>query len=181
MNAAIYARKSTGQHVADDAKSVTRQIENARAFARLQGWTVTDAHIYKDDGISGAETARLRGRARMIATAEKREFDAVIMQAQDRFSRRDGDEAFGELKQLAKHVQVWFYADRQRFTYGTFESNITGILKSEFAAEYRRAIAAKTHEALLRKAQQGHVTGGKVFGYDNVRKDGHVEIGRAHV
>ena len=34
MIAAIYARKSTDQSgVADDAKSVTRQIETARAFA----------------------------------------------------------------------------------------------------------------------------------------------------
>ena len=34
MIAAIYARKSTEQHGADaDAKSVARQIENARAFA----------------------------------------------------------------------------------------------------------------------------------------------------
>ena len=34
MNAAIYARKSTEQAgVADDQKSVTRQIEHARAYA----------------------------------------------------------------------------------------------------------------------------------------------------
>src|SRR5262249_48867224 len=45
MIAAIYARKSTGQHVADDAKSVVRQIANAKAFALAQGWTVKDEHI----------------------------------------------------------------------------------------------------------------------------------------
>src|SRR5688572_13644028 len=28
---------------------------------------------------------------------------------------------------------------------------------------------------MVRKARAGHVTGGKVFGYDNVRVDGHVE------
>jgi len=34
MTVAIYARKSTDQNgVADDAKSVTRQIEHAKAFA----------------------------------------------------------------------------------------------------------------------------------------------------
>ena len=34
MIAAIYARKSTDQQrFADDAKSVTRRVENARAFA----------------------------------------------------------------------------------------------------------------------------------------------------
>ena len=39
MIAAIYARKSTEQAgVADDAKSVARQIENGRAFAAEKGW-----------------------------------------------------------------------------------------------------------------------------------------------
>jgi site-specific DNA recombinase len=175
MIAAIYARKSTDQRVSDDAKSVTRQIDNAKTFAQAKGWTVEDRHVYKDDGVSGAETKRLRDRQRMLDAAANHDFDVVVMQAQDRFSRRDGDEAFAELKALAKHVQVWFYADGHRFTYGTFESNITGILKSEFAAEYRRAIAVKTHEAMRRRAEQGHVTGGRTFGYDNVRKDGHVE------
>jgi hypothetical protein len=37
MIAAVYGRKSTEQHGADaDAKSVARQIENARAFATLK-------------------------------------------------------------------------------------------------------------------------------------------------
>ena len=173
--AAIYARKSTEQDVADDAKSVTRQVDNAKAFATARGWTVSDHHIFIDDGVSGAETTRLRERARMIDAASRREFDVVIMQAQDRFSRRDGDEAFGELKQLAKHVDIWFYADSSRFESGTFASNTLGFLKSEFAAEYRRAIAAKTHEAMRRRAEEGHVTGGRTFGYDNVRLNGHVE------
>ena len=28
---------------------------------------------------------------------------------------------------------------------------------------------------MVRKAKAGHVTGGKVFGYDNVKVDGHTE------
>jgi len=33
MIAAIYARKSTDQNVADEEKSVTRQVDRARAYA----------------------------------------------------------------------------------------------------------------------------------------------------
>ena len=56
MIAAIYARKRTEQAgVADDAKSVTRQVESATAYARRKGWIVDPAHVYQDDGISGAE------------------------------------------------------------------------------------------------------------------------------
>jgi DNA invertase Pin-like site-specific DNA recombinase len=53
--AAIYARKSTEQNVPDDAKSVTRQVELARAFAASKGWRVADEHVYIDDAVSGAE------------------------------------------------------------------------------------------------------------------------------
>ena len=50
MIAAIYARKSTEQGVADEAKSVTRQVEHATAYAARKGWTVDPAHVYGDDG-----------------------------------------------------------------------------------------------------------------------------------
>jgi DNA invertase Pin-like site-specific DNA recombinase len=43
MIAAIYARKSTDQNVADEAKSVTRQVESARAYAARKGWTVAES------------------------------------------------------------------------------------------------------------------------------------------
>ena len=41
MIAAIYARKSTEQNgVGDEEKSVTRQIEHAKAYAAKKGWAV---------------------------------------------------------------------------------------------------------------------------------------------
>ena len=42
MLAAIYSRKSTDQNVSDEEKSVTRQVEHARAFAKKKGWTVEE-------------------------------------------------------------------------------------------------------------------------------------------
>ena len=174
--AAIYARKSTAQDVGDDAKSVTRQVENAKAFAAAQGWAVDDRFIFIDDGVSGAETRKLVEKQRMIDSivSGRCPFHVLVMQSNDRLSRRDGDEALSELKSLAAHVEVWFYAEQARFTSGTFESNVTGFLRGEFAAQFRRAIAQKTHEAMLRKAKAGYVTGGRVFGYDNVRQHGNV-------
>jgi DNA invertase Pin-like site-specific DNA recombinase len=55
MIAAIYARKSTEQTgVADDQKSVVRQVEHARSYAAQKGWTVDEACIFVDDGSAAA-------------------------------------------------------------------------------------------------------------------------------
>ena len=69
MRAAVYARKSTEQNVADDAKSVTRQVELARAFATRQGWKVAESHVYMDDGISGAEFTNRPGLSALTLAA----------------------------------------------------------------------------------------------------------------
>jgi polysaccharide deacetylase 2 family uncharacterized protein YibQ len=47
MLAAIYARKSTEQNgFSDEEKSVTRQIEHAKAYAAKKGRTIADEHPY---------------------------------------------------------------------------------------------------------------------------------------
>src|SRR5688500_6002849 len=100
MIAAIYARKSTEQNgVADEAKSVTRQIEHARAFAAERGWTVADDHVYVDDGISGAEFATRPGFVRLMAALKPRApFDVLIMSEESRLGREQIEVAYA-LKQ----------------------------------------------------------------------------------
>lgn len=179
MICAIYARKSTEQNGADlDARSVVRQIESARVFAASRGWTVDSEHTYADDAVSGADVKRLLQRQRLLdlIASGRAPFQALVMRDTSRFSRQDGDEAFRELKAIAQAgLQIWFYQDSTRFEYGTLAANITGFMRAEFAAEYRRQIACLTYDAMQRKARAGHVTGGRVFGYDNVRVEGHVE------
>lgn len=43
------------------------------------------------------------------------------------------------------------------------------------AAIERQKAGQRTYDALVRKAKSGHVTGGRVFGYDNVPVTGHIE------
>ena len=135
ITAAIYARRSKEQDDAEDeTKSVNRQVENARVFATAKGWTVLDQHIYIDDGISGASSlAHLRAKAQMlnaIMSVKTPPFDVLICQAADRFSRRDGDESFTELKTIAKAgVQVWFYSDGTASSSATFEARSPAFSK----------------------------------------------------
>ena len=67
MIAGVYASKSTDQSmVADESKSVTRQIEHARAYALRKGWAVNKAYVFVDDGVSGAEFANRPGFVRLM-------------------------------------------------------------------------------------------------------------------
>ena len=67
MIAAVYARKSTEQTgVADEQKSVTRQIDHARAYAVRKGWT---ADLRVDvETINGLPGVLLRGRDGLVQT-----------------------------------------------------------------------------------------------------------------
>lgn len=74
MIAAIYVRKSTEQNgVADDQKSVARQIEHATQYAKRKGWTVDDSCVFVDEGISGAEVTNRPGFLRLMATFARRQ------------------------------------------------------------------------------------------------------------
>jgi len=182
MNAAIYARKSTEQiGVNEEEKSVTRQIEHAKAYAARKGWHVSDEHIFVDDGISGAEFVKRPGFLRLMNALKPRPtFQALIMSEESRLGREQIETAYA-LKQITDAgVRVFFYLeDRER----TLESAMDKVMLSltNFAAEMERERAKqRTYDAMLRKAKAGHVTGGKVYGYDNqevLSPDGH----RLHV
>lgn len=170
VTAAIYARKSTEQTgVADEARSVTRQIDHARAFASAKGWVVSEAHIFVDDGISGAEFERRPAFLRLMNALKPRPaFDVLIMSEESRLGREAIETAYALKQIIQAGVRVWFYLeDRER----TLESPTDKLLLSvtAFADELEREKARqRTYDAMVRKAKAGHVTGGRVFGYDNV-------------
>ncbi len=170
MIAAIYARKSTDQSgVADDQKSVARQVEHARAYAERKGWTVLDVLGYVDDGISGAEFANRRGFLRLMNALKPRApFQVLVMSEESRLGREAIETAYA-LKQLVQAgVRVFFYLeDRER----TLDSPTDKIMLSltAFADELEREKARqRTYDAMARKARHLHVTGGRTFGYDKV-------------
>jgi DNA invertase Pin-like site-specific DNA recombinase len=72
-------------------------------------------------------------------------------------------------------VRIFFYMeDRER----TLDSPTDKIMLSltTFADELERVKARqRTSDAMMVKAKAGHVTGGRVFGYTNVRVNSHVE------
>jgi DNA invertase Pin-like site-specific DNA recombinase len=94
--AAIYARKSTEQTgVADEQRSVAPPGRTRPRVRRPQGWTVDDACIFVDDGISGAEFAARRGFVRLMAALKPRPaFQVVVMSEESRLGREAIETAY---------------------------------------------------------------------------------------
>ena len=177
MIAAIYARKRTNQNgVADEAKSVTRQIKHAREYALKKGWTVADEHVYSDDGISGAEFANRPGYLRLMnALQPKPPFQVLIMSEGARLGRESIETPYALKQLVTAGVRVFCYLDdRERKLETPTEKLMMSVAAYTDEIERDRA-RQRTYDAMLTKARAGHVTGGRVFGYDNVRVDGHVE------
>ena len=153
MIAAIYARKSTDQSgVADEQKSVARQVDHARAYAVRKGWRVDDEHVYVDDGISGAEFANRPGFLRLMNALKPRPpFQVLVMSEESRLGREAIETAYA-LKQLVQAgVRVFFYLeDRER----TLDSPTDKIMLSltAFADELEREKARqRTYDAMVRQ------------------------------
>ncbi len=169
--AAILGRKSTEQvGVTDEQRSVTRQVEHARAYALARGWVVRDEYIFVDDGISGAEFRKRPGLTRLLNALRPRPpFQVLIMSEESRLGREQIETAYVIKQILDAGVRLFYYLDdRER----TLDSATEKVLLSlaGFASEMERERAQqRTHDALLRLARGGFVTGGKVYGYDNVR------------
>ena len=89
ISAAIYCRKSTDEaDKADDAKSVVRQLERARAYAGRQGWTVLESCVFVDDGVSGAEWKHRPAFQRLLGRLETTPpFSRLIVSEQSRIGR----------------------------------------------------------------------------------------------
>jgi len=59
MRVAIYSRVSTGHQV--EHQTIEQQIERLTAHVgahHAEGWTLDPAHLFRDDGYSGAALAR---------------------------------------------------------------------------------------------------------------------------
>lgn len=111
MITAIYARKSTEQHgVSEEAKSVTRQIERARAYSAQQGWHVADEHIYVDDGISGAEFLKRPGFMRLMSALQPHPpFQVLITMDESRLGRDQFKTGYALWQFIQAGVRVWYY------------------------------------------------------------------------
>ena len=152
MIAAIYARKSTEQNgVSDEEKSVTRQIEHAKAYATKKGWAVAEDYVYVDDGISGAEFVKRPGFLRLMnALKPKPAFQVLIMSEESRLGREQIETAYALKQIITAGVRVFYYLEDRERTLGSPTDKLL-LSVTAFADEMEREKARqRTHDALVR-------------------------------
>ncbi len=170
MIAAIYARKSTIQTgVSEDARSVERQKVRAVDYASRRGWTVAPEYIFEDDGISGAEFERRPGFQRLKKALEGRSpFRFLVVMDESRLGRESIETAH-VLKQLSlAGVRIFAYLDDREVVVDNLMDKMRLAFTGLMDEGERYRAQQRTFDALYRKALLGHVTGGRVYGYDNV-------------
>ena len=172
MRAAILARKST----ADVAESLSTQVANARAYAELHGMVVIEPYVWtfedvsasrKSSGEVGAKFTAMINR--IMAAAERKAFDVLIVRDLDRLTRDDLDQSpkilVFKLKQAG--VDVHEYVTGQRVDVGSIMSRFLLDAKGLAKALEAQATSERTREALARRAAAGHAIQQPCYGYRN--------------
>src|SRR5688572_3000274 len=140
---------------------------SAKAFITAKGWTLGD--VYTDDGVSGFLFANRAEFQHLMRDAKAGVFQAIVFYDLDRFGRnaRHTVEALHKLADLG--ISMWDYSTGQAVDLDSFEGEMMTFMRARFAQEEQAKARKRTRDAMREKAKQGLVTGGKLFGFDNVR------------
>ncbi len=159
LRAAVYTRFSSRLQ---RPTSLEDQLALCRAAASRFDCAILGEHIYADREISGSEERR-EGYQRLLAAARTKAFDAILVEAQDRLWRDQG-----EMHHALKRLRFWGV---QIFsvTAGTELTSKTGRLLASVMGwkdeAYLDDLREKTHRGLAGQARRGFNAGGRAYGY----------------
>jgi DNA invertase Pin-like site-specific DNA recombinase len=144
MIAAIYARRATEPSgVGEEEKSVTRQVEHARAYAARKGWTVAEEHVYVDDGISGAEFVKGPGLARLMNNLKPHPpFQVLVIAEESRLGRKAIETGRVLAQIIDAEVRVFFYVDNHEMD--TVMLSLTNVAAEREMRRQRRPLGRTT-------------------------------------
>jgi DNA invertase Pin-like site-specific DNA recombinase len=162
----------------DEAKSVPRQKDDARAYVKRKGWTLDDRHVYEDEAISGKYGDERRpGLQALLSAAEQtpRPFDIIVMATDDRLMRHQWKVAVVLARIYDAGVRLFYYQEDREVNLDHAAGRFMEQARGYASEAYRESVTRHMVDALKRKAKDGYVHGGKVFGYKNDKVDGHVD------
>lgn len=148
MRCALYARVSSAEQV--ENYSIDAQLGAARAFALSRCWPVVAEYV--DKGISAKTDQRPEFR-RMLADAESKVFDVIVVHKLDRFSRSIID-VLTYLRLLSDRG-VAFVSVTEQFDFTTPIGKVLLALLAAFSQWYLDNLSQETRKGMLQAARVG--------------------------
>ncbi len=153
---AIYSRKSkfTGK-----GESIGNQVELCREYIRLHYGEAeaVNAAVFEDEGFSGGNLNRPDFK-KMMESARKRKFQAIIVYRLDRISRNIGD--FSGLIEELSRLDIAFVSIREQFDTGSPMGRAMMYIASVFSQLERETIAERIRDNMHELAKTGRWLGG---------------------
>jgi len=157
---AIYARVS----LKDGRQDADNQLDQLRAFAATQDWTVVHEYV---DRASGKRGDREQFQ-KMFTAASRREFDCLLFWSLDRLSREGTVQTLNHLQRLTGYgVDYRSFTEQYLDSTGVFKEAVIGILAA-VAKQERVRLSERTIAGLQRAKAQGRV-GGRPKASENVK------------
>lgn len=143
MRCAIYARVSTN----DGRQDAENQLLQLREFAAKQGWEISREYI---DQASGKSIARRDEFKQLLADAEARQFDAVLVWALDRLTREGYIRTFGCIVDFDRWGVHFYSFTEPQFSHSNPCWGIMVSIAAWVAEQERTRISDRTKAGLAR-------------------------------
>lgn len=171
--AVVYTRKSTTEGLNREFSSLDNQRERAKAYATSQDWSLIDTR-YDDGGFSGKTTDR-PALQRLLADAECRLFDVIVVYKLDRLSRSLCD--FVNLHRVLEKRGVEIVSVTEPIDTRTPMGRAFVNILVSFGQMEREQTAERTRDKVSAARRQGKYIGGYlVLGYDRTPEGGHLTV-----
>jgi site-specific DNA recombinase len=165
LRCATYARYSSDQQ---REASIIDQQRNMARYADGKGWHVLPEFVFSDAAMSGSGTDRPGLQSLLSAALERpKPFDVLLVDDTSRISRNLGDVI--RIREQLSFAGIRLIAVSQGIDSDDEQSDVMLTVHGLVDSLYIKELAKKTHRGLEGLALEGFHTGGKCFGYRNIR------------
>lgn len=153
----------------DQKESPERQREEIIAMANRDGYAIL--RWYEDHGLTGTESSNRPEFQRMMADVPKRNFKAILLYEQSRFSREDVFDAMAHWKIIKDAGVSLVSVQRGEMRFDDLAGLLTALIGQHESRSESMRIAARTLSGRKRKIAGGTHCGSIPYGFDRVNMD----------
>src|SRR5262249_32857221 len=146
-----------------------------REYADKHGWVFREEHVYIDEALSGAGADR-PALIRLLESAAQspRAFDIVLLDDTSRLSRNTGETL--RFYEKLNFAGIRIVAVSQGIDTENDQADVLMTVHGLVDSLYIKELSKTTHRGLEGRAIKGLHTGGRCYGYDNVREGDAVRL-----